>query len=354
MADICNIIRLPENPARAGCFQRMDDVLDGDYFREVIEALPAAIYVTDAAGRITFFNEAAAALWGCRPELGKSEWCGSWKLFWPDGRPLPHGECPMALALKEGRAIRGMEAVAERPDGSRVSFIPFPMPLFDASGILVGAVNMLVDATDRNRIEQYEQMLAAIVESSDDAIISKDLKGTITSWNRGAERLFGYTAKEMIGKSITTLIPSDRHDEEPEIIARIGRGERIDHYETVRQRKDGSHIHISLTVSPLRNGDGKIIGASKIARDITERKQAQEQQNLLLGELKHRIKNTMATVHAVATQTLRSASPEELDAFVSRLQALARAHDLLTLENWNRAERIRPSRRSKTGVAIAS
>jgi PAS domain S-box-containing protein len=335
MADVCNIVQLHDDGA--GHLQPAGDILRNDRFRTVLDALPAAVYTTDAAGRITFFNEAAAELWGCRPELGKSKWCGSWKLFWPDGRVLPHGECPMARALKEGRPIRGIEVVAERPDGSRVSFIPFPTPLHDTAGVLVGAVNMLVDATDRNRAEQYAQRHAAIVTDSDDAIISKDLSGIITSWNRAAERLYGYSVEEAVGKSILLLIPSDRHDEERVILERIARNERIDHYETVRQRKDGSLIEISLTVSPIRNAEGRIVGASKIARDITERKRAQEQQDLLLGELKHRIKNTMATVHAVATQTLPSASKQELQGFLARLQALAKAHDLLTLENWNRA-----------------
>ena len=121
------------------------------------------------------------------------------------------------------------------------------------------------------------QRLAAIVESSDDAIISKDLNGIISSWNKGAERIFGYTAEEVIGKPITILIPSDRHNEEPEILKRIRRGDRVDHYETVRKRKDGSLIEISLTVSPVKDRNGKIIGASKIARDITERKRAERE-----------------------------------------------------------------------------
>ena len=121
--------------------------------QEAVQALPAAIYTTDAEGRITFYNEAAAALWGCRPELGKSEFCGSWKLYWPDGTPLPHDECPMAMALKQRRPIRGMEAVAERPDGTRIPFIPYPTPLFDASGRLTGAVNMLIDISERKRTE---------------------------------------------------------------------------------------------------------------------------------------------------------------------------------------------------------
>ena len=128
-------------------------------FRELLDALPAAVYTTDAAGRITYYNEAAAELWGHRPALGSSEWCGSWKLFWPDGTPLPHDECPMAVALKEDRTVRGMEAAAERPDGTRVPFIPYPTPIHDETGKLVGAVNMLVDITDRKRAEEQHNLL---------------------------------------------------------------------------------------------------------------------------------------------------------------------------------------------------
>ena len=135
-----------------------------EFYREILDVLPAALYLTDAAGRITYYNEAAAALWGWRPELGTAEWCGSWKLFWPDGRAMAHGDCPMAIAVKEKRPILGMEAVAERPDGSRVPFIPYPTPLFDRSGTLIGAVNLLVDITDRKRAEQVTMQLASIVE----------------------------------------------------------------------------------------------------------------------------------------------------------------------------------------------
>jgi two-component system, chemotaxis family, CheB/CheR fusion protein len=307
------------------------------YFRDVLEALPAAIYTTDAAGRITYYNQAAALLWGQRPELGESEWCGSWKLYWPDGRPLPHDQCPMALAIKEGRPNRGMEAVAERPDGIKIPFIPYPTPLYDSSGTLVGAVNMLVDITDRKRAEESALRLASIVEFSDDAIISKDLDGVITSWNRGAQALFGYTAREAVGNSVRTLIPPDRLDEESEILARIRRGEHIEHYETVRRRKDGTLIDISLTVSPVKNAAGEVVGASKIARNISERKRAEEALHLIVDESKHRIRNTLATVQAIATQTLH-ASDEERLAFVARLSALGRAHDLLSVENWSRAK----------------
>jgi PAS domain S-box-containing protein len=128
-------------------------------FRQLLDALPAAVYTTDAAGRITFYNEAAVQLWGCRPELGKSEWCGSWRLFWPDGTAMPHDQCPMAIALREDRAVRGAEAIVERPDGTRVPFIPYPTPLHDRSGALVGAVNMLVDITERKRAEEQQALL---------------------------------------------------------------------------------------------------------------------------------------------------------------------------------------------------
>ena len=320
--------RLRSLPAAA----RIDAALRDNelQFRELLEALPAAVYTIDAEGRITFFNEAAADLWGCRPELGKSEWCGSWRLYWPDGRPMRHDECPMALALKEGSPIRGAEAAAERPDGTRVPFLAYPTPLRDRSGALTGAVNTLIDITERKRSEQFEKRLAAVVESSDDAIVSKDLDGIIRTWNSGAERLFGYTAKEVIGKPILLLIPMDRHGEESDILSRIRRGECIDHYETVRQRKDGSLVEISVTVSPIKNAEGRIIGASKIARDITERKRAQEQQNLLLREMSHRVKNLFAVASGLVTLSARSArTPADMAEVVrERLGALARAHGL--------------------------
>lgn len=128
-------------------------------FRELLDALPAAVYTIDTQGRITYYNNAAAELWGHRPQLGSSEWCGSWKLYWPDGTAMAHDQCPMAITLKEDRAVRGMEAVAERPDGTRVPFIPYPTPLHDESGRLVGAVNMLVDITERKHAEEQQALL---------------------------------------------------------------------------------------------------------------------------------------------------------------------------------------------------
>lgn len=201
-------------------------------------------------------------------------------------------------------------------------------------------------AIERSRAREYRtsahdarQLLSSIVENSDDAIISKDLNGIINSWNRGAQRVFGYAPDEIIGRSVLTLIPPELQHEEPGIIERIRRDEPIEHYETERVRKNGERIFISLTVSPVKDTTGKIIGASKIARDITERKRADEQRALLLNELNHRVKNTLATVQSLAMQTLRNTerSEDARELFDSRLAALSRAHDLLTVHNWEGA-----------------
>ncbi len=302
--------------------------------RDLIESLPAAIYTTDAAGRVNFYNRAAVEFAGREPVLGSDEWCVSWRMYRPDGTPLPHDECPMAVALRENRPVRGVEAILERPDGTCIPFIPFPTPLHDASGALVGAVNMLVDISERKRADRYAKRLAAIVESSDDAIISKSLDGIIETWNEGAERIFGYKANEVIGKPITILIPEDRQDEEPGILARVRRGERVEHYETVRRRKDGNLIDISLTISPIRNAEGAIVGASKISRDITAQKQAEERMKLLAREVDHRAKNILATVQALTRMTRADTVPAYTEALMGRLRALAQAHTLLAKSRW--------------------
>ena len=196
-----------------------------------------------------------------------------------------------------------------------------------------------VDITDRKRAELAMGRLAAIVDSSDDAIISKDLHGTITTWNQGAERLLGYRAEEVIGQPGTILMPEDRQDEEAHILARIRSGERVDHFETIRRRKDGSLIDLSLTISPVRDDQGRIIGASKIARDITQRKEAERLQRTLMRELKHRMKNTLATALAIARQSFRGRRSEStaFQTFEARLLALSNGHDLLTREDWDGA-----------------
>ena len=243
-----------------------------DRYRRLVQALPAALYACDAEGRITLFNHAAAVLWGREPELNKDQWCGSWKTFTPDGEPMDVDQCPMAVTLREGRAVVGKEIVIERPDGTRRNVLPHPDPIFDASGKVIGAINMLMDVTDQRTAESARSHLAAIVESSADAILSKNLDGTITSWNAAAERMFEYTASEAVGKHITMLIPKKRRSEEQEIIARIRRGEVVDHFETVRLAKDGAALQVSLTISPVRDAAGRIVGASNVARDVSDRK----------------------------------------------------------------------------------
>ncbi|NEI73112.1 PAS domain S-box protein [Rhizobium lusitanum] len=175
-----------------------------------------------------------------------------------------------------------------------------------------------------------QALLAAIVESSDDAIISKSIHGIITSWNRSAERLFGYTPKEAIGQHISLIIPDDRLVEEDTIIGNIREGRKIEHYETVRRHKNGTLLDISLTVSPIRDSHGAIIGASKLARDISERKRDAERQVLLLREMNHRIKNIFAVVNAVIGLSERNAtSTKDLATDLrARTNALAIAHEL--------------------------
>ncbi len=365
-----------------------------EIFQKMLDALPVAIYLTDAEGRLTYFNPAAVQLAGRTPEIGTDRWCVTWKIILPDGTHLPPDQCPMAIALRGGEVPMGIEAIAERPDGTRRWVTPCPAVIRNDDGQIVAGINLLVDINDRKtaelevreqfrtivetspecfklvaadgtllfmngqglemigataaddvigrsvydviapedreryrafngsicrggkgslefdvvgltgvrchmethaaplqhtdgttvqlamtrnitkrrEAERSAQLLAAIVDSSDDAIVSKDLNGIITSWNHSAERMFGYTAAEAVGKSITILIPPERLNEETEIQSRLRRGERVDHFETVRRGKDGTLLDISLTISPVRDQNGVIVGASKIARDISIRK----------------------------------------------------------------------------------
>jgi PAS domain S-box-containing protein len=295
----------------------------------IFDALPIAIYTTDAEGQIVFCNSSAAALFGGTPRIGSTGWCGSQKLLWPDATPMVSGKCPMSIALRERRAIQGAEDIARRDNGSMARLAIYATPLFDGE-MFVGGVNMLVDLGEHDRTNYLEQRLAAIVECSEDAIISKDLDGTIVTWNRAAEKLFGYTAAEAIGRPVMMLIPDDRQQEEEAILDSIRLGRPVARYETLRRRKDGTLIPIALTVSPLRDSSGRIIGASKVARDISDQIKIREHQTLILNELSHRVKNVLAVAGRLVGLSARSAqSPKAMaQAVQERLGAYSRAYEL--------------------------
>ena len=246
-------------------------------FHHILENLPAAAYSCDSTGLITWFNKNAVELWGRVPKLNDpaDRFCGSFALFSTDGPPIPHDRCWMAQVLQTGKEYSG-EIVIARPDGSQITVLAHVQPIHDDSGRLAGAVNILVDVTASKRGEEAQARLSAIIDSCDDAIVAKTLDGTITAWNRGAELIFGYTETEALGRHISLIIPEDRRQEEDDVLARLRRGEKIDHFETIRQTKDGRRIEVSLTVSPVRNAAGRIIGASKVARDITDRKRQEQ------------------------------------------------------------------------------
>jgi PAS domain S-box-containing protein len=282
---------------------------------DILSLMPAGVYTCDEQGRITFFNRQAAEIWGREPALNDDveKFNGAFRLWRLDGSLMNRDETPMAIALTTGQSVRNREVVVGRPDGSRMIIRVNIDPLCDPDRRPGGAINVFQDVTELKKTEEAKQRLAAIIESSDDAIISKDLNGIITSWNPGAERIFGYRDTEIIGKPVTLLIPTDRQDEEPVILARIRRGERVEHYETIRQRKDGSLINISLTVSPIKDAEGKVIGASKIARDITRRKQMEvaldEARDAFTKELQKRVEERTAELE-LANLALRNEMEE--------------------------------------------
>jgi PAS domain S-box-containing protein len=307
---------------------------------QLFDQLPFAVYVCDRDGLVRRYNRRAAELWGRSPKLGDPDerFCGSYRMFRPDGSLLPHHQCPMADVLRTGVSVREQEVHIERPDGSRGIALVDIEAIKDSDGTIVGAINCFQDVTERRLAEDAALRLAAIVESSDDAIVGKDLDGIVTSWNAGAERIFGYMAEEIIGKPLTILIPSNYQKEDEAIIERIRRGQRVESFETVRQRKHGSLIDISMTVSPVKNSHGKIIGASKIARDITERKRSEAQIVSLAHEAEHRTKNILATVQAAVHLSHSNTSDDLKRVIEGRIIALAKVHTLFVESRWTGAQ----------------
>jgi PAS domain S-box-containing protein len=283
------------------------------------------------------------------------EWCGYtreqvldrpfWETPWWRGSE----EVKARIRFATDQAATGHAFREELPywlsDG-RERIVDFAMlPIRDPSGSVMFLHPTGIDITERKQAEaalrESEQRLrwiGSVVDSSDDAIVSKNLDGIISSWNKGAERLFGYAAEEAIGQPITMIIPQDRLDEERHILTRIRRGERIDHFETIRQRRNGSLVAISLTVSPVKNSEGKIVGASKVARDVTEQKRNQEHISVLAREAEHRSKNILSNVQAIVNLSQSDTSEDLKRVIGGRIQAMSNVHSLFVGSRWIGAE----------------
>jgi PAS domain S-box-containing protein len=241
------------------------------HFAAIINSSNDPIISSDLSGRIISWNQAAARVFGYQADeiLGQS----ILRLIPPD---VHHEENEILRKLKAGEAIDPYEATWVGKNGGKVSVSVTTYPVMNVSGRVIGASKIACDTSDRTKSDESRFRLAAIVDSADDAIISKDLDGIVTSWNEGAYRMFGYTSDEMVGQPILRIIPEELRYEEEEILRKLRAGERVDHYETTRRRKNGQSIQVSVTISPIRDGTGRVTGASKIARDISDRKRIEQ------------------------------------------------------------------------------
>jgi PAS domain S-box-containing protein len=319
--------------------------------RITLASIGDAVIATDANGRVTFSNDVAESLTG-----------------WPSadaiGKPLSEifrivnqhsrepGENPALRALREGRVVGlANHTVLLAKDGRERLIDDSAAPIRSESGTIVGAVLVFRDVTDRRGAEEAQARLAAIVESSHDAIVSKSLDGTIMTWNAGAERIFGYSEHEAVGQPITLIIPPELLDEEKLILGKIRNGEPIEHFETIRVTKGGQRLHISLTVSPIRNAEGKVVGASKVARNITDRieleralRAADHQKDDFIALLAHELRNPLAPIRnglqalrlAEGDQTVAANAQAMMERQLSHMVRLV--DDLLDVSRINRSK----------------
>lgn len=266
-----------------------------------------AVIVTDARGRVTFLNSVAENLTGWPAQEGKGRLL---KEVFPiiNERSRQPVEDPVSKVLQSGVTVGlANHTVLLARHGREIPIDDSAAPIRLPSGEMLGVVLIFRDITEQRRAEHSRAWLAAIVDSSDDAIVSKTLDGIVTSWNPAASRLFGYAPHEIVGSSITTIVPPELHEEEEQVLTRLRAGERLEHFETVRVAKDGRRIEVSLTVSPIRDEAGEIVGASKIARDITERKrveralrEADHRKDEFLAVLAHELRNPLAPIRNAA------------------------------------------------------
>ncbi len=259
----------------------------------IVESSHDAIVSKSLDGIVTSWNQAAEKLFGYTASeiIGKPI-----TLIIPEDRL--EEERGILSRVVGGEQIEHLETVRKRKDGSALDVSLTVSPVRDSAGRVVGISKISRDITEQKRAQLAAARLAAIVESSEDAIVSKTLDGIVRTWNKGAERLFGYRAAEIVGKSITLLIPEERLSEETTILSKISRGKPVEHFDTVRRRKDGTLIDISLTVSPVRDASGRIVGASKVARDITERRKAEQAVRAANEGLEARVRERTAELEA--------------------------------------------------------
>ena len=268
--------------------------LQARHLAAIVDSTDDAIISKDLNGTVLSWNRSAERIFG----YTASEMIGqSIRTIIPTDRQSEEDE--VVARLSRGEKIDHFETVRQHKDGTLIPISLTVSPIRNDAGIVVGASKVARDIRDRKR-------LAAIVESSDDAIVSKTLQGIVTSWNPASERMFGYSAEEMIGQSIRRIIPADRQFEEDDVVSHIRRGQKVDHFETIRQHKDGHLVPISLTVSPIHDERGFVVGASKIARDISERKEAEAERGrlLALAQLNAAITNTLNDVGAAVASAL--------------------------------------------------
>lgn len=311
----------------------MQDDLANARLAAIVGSSDDAIIAKDLNGTITAWNRAAERLFGYAAEeaIGRHI-----TLIAPPGREAEMREIIAKIA--HGEKVEHFETQRRGKDGAIVDISVTVSPIHDATGRVVGASKIARDISEQKSLRGEKALLAAIVSTSDDAIISKDLNGIVTSWNGAAEELYGYTAEEAIGRHISMIAPPGRAEEMAEILAKIANGERVDHYETQRRRKDGSIVEISLTVSPIYDAAGRVIGASKIARDIGERRHAEERLRLLMRELDHRAKNVLAVAQAMLRLTRAETVQDYVNAVEGRIRALARVHSRVAESRWDGAE----------------
>ena len=288
-----------------------------DFLEAALTSVADAVIITDGNGHIRFINPVAQALTGWSAESARHEPLTAVFRVVNERTRAPVDD-PLARVFKTGRVLGlANHVVLLSKDGREIPIDDSAAPVKLRHGRVAGAVLVFRDISERRRAEQSAAWLTSLVESSEDAIISKSIDGTITSWNPAAERLYGHTASEIIGRSIMTIVPPELEAEERDILARLRRGERIEHFDTVRVAKDGQRIDVSLTISPIRNEAGEVGGASKIARDIRKRKELEarirEEQRLkdeFLATLGHELRNPLAPIHSSAELLSRLSLPE--------------------------------------------